>query len=113
MRRAFSYVDDVVNVLESALGDTFKNQIVNVGSSIEYGIADILEKIERIAGKKAKVKHLPARTQEIYLFLCNHRKLNNLYPYHETPIDDGLQKTWDFINLPQIVKEENEIHTSC
>lgn len=112
MRRAFSYVDDVVDVLENALGDTFKNQTVNVGSSIEYGITDVLEKIERIAGKKAKVKHLPARTQEIYLFLCNHKKLNVLFPYHETPIDEGLQKTWDFINLPKIKEEYDEIHTS-
>jgi len=110
MRRAFSYVDDVVDVFTEGLGDTFRNQTINVGSSIEYGIGDVLEKIERIAGKKAIVKHLPARQQEIYAFLASHKKLNALYPYRETPIDIGLRRTWEFINLPQIKTEENEIY---
>ena len=109
MRRAFSYVDDVVDVLEAALTDTFKNQIVNVGSSIEYGIADLLKMIEEVSGKKAKVKNLPARQQEIYLFLCSHKKLNVLFPYHETPLKEGIKRTWEFINLPEVEREENEI----
>lgn len=112
MRRAFSYVDDVVDVLVEAMGHTFKNQTVNLGSSIEYGIADILEKIEKIAGKLARVKHKPARQQEIYNFLASHKKLNVLYPYHETPIEEGLKKTWDYINLPDIRREHDEIYTS-
>lgn len=108
MKRAFSYVDDVVDVF-CDLTDTFKNQTINVGSSIDYGIADLLHKIERIAGKKAKINNLPARQQEIYLFLCNHKKLNSLYQYKETPLDEGLKKTWDFLTLPNIIKQENEI----
>ena len=108
MQRAFSYVEDVVDVLQD-LTDTFLNQTVNVGSSIDIGIGQLLKTIEDIAGKKAKVKHLPARQQEIYLFLCNHKKLNVLKPYHETPLREGLQKTWDFITLPEIKKQENEL----
>lgn len=108
MKRAFSYVEDVVDVLHD-LTDTFKNQTVNVGSSIDIGIGDLLSKIEKIAGKKAKIKHLPAREQEIYLFLASHKKLNILHPYHETPLDEGLKKTWDFLNLPKIKVMENEI----
>lgn len=109
MRRAFSYVDDVIDVLEESLNGTFNNQIINVGSSIDYGIDELLEMIEDISGKKAKVKHLPARKQEIYKFLPSHRKLNTLYTYKETPLEDGLRKTWDFLTLPEIIKEDNEI----
>lgn len=108
MKRAFSYVDDVVDVLIGAV-DGLTNQTINVGSSIDYGIDELLQKIETIAGKKALVNSLPARQQEIYLFLPSHKKLNVLFPYHETPLDEGLKKTWDFINLPEIVKENNEI----
>lgn len=112
MRRAFSYVDDVVSVLVAALEERFKNQTVNVGSSIETDLMTLLTKIEEVAGKKAKVKHLPARPQEIYLFLPNHRKLNDLFPYHETPLEEGLKKTWEYLNLPNIVEEKNEITTN-
>lgn len=111
MKRAFSYIDDVVDVL-SNLTDTFKNQTVNVGSSIDYGIGDLLGMIEEISGKKAKVNSLPARPQEIYNFLASHKKLNTLTTYHETPLLEGLKKTWEFINLPEVVKEDNEIHTN-
>jgi len=109
MKRAFSYVDDVVDILVEALGDTFKNQTVNVGSSIDVEIGALLNEIERISGRKARVVHLPARAQEIYNFLASHKKLNTLSNYHETPLAEGLQKTWDFLNLPELVSEENEI----
>lgn len=61
MRRAFSYVDDVVDVLSVGMEESFKNQTVNVGSSIECGIGDLLKVIEKISGKKANAKQLPAR----------------------------------------------------
>ena len=109
MKRAFSYVDDVIDVLVRANDDTFKNQTVNLGSSLEIDIATLLEKIEEIAGKKAKTKSLPARPQEIYNFLPSHKKLNSLFQYRETPLEVGLKKTWDFLTLPEIIKEENEI----
>jgi len=109
MKRAFSYVHDVVDVLEASLADRFRNQTVNVGSDIDVDLHHLLEMIEKIAGKKAVIRHLPAREQEIYLFLASHRKLNLLYDYKETPLYEGLKKTWDFINLPNIVRENNEI----
>lgn len=108
MKRAFSYIDDVVDIL-CDVSDMFKNQTVNVGSSIEYGIADLLAVLEKVTGKKAKIKNLPARPQEIYLFLASHKKLNVLKPYHETPLDEGLKKTWEFFTLPEIEKQEDEI----
>ena len=109
MRRAFSYVDDVVDVLSQAQSEAFKNQVFNVGSAIDYGIDDLLSMIETISGKTAIVDRKPARPTEIYQFLPSHTKLSNVYEYHETPLSEGLQKTWDFITMPKIKEEENEI----
>ena len=109
MKRAFSYVDDVVDVLAEALEDKFKNQTINVGSSIETDLVDLLTLIEKISGKKTKVKQLPARPQEIYNFLASHKKLNILTTYHETPLQEGLQRTWDFLTLPDLEEQNNEI----
>lgn len=111
MKRAFSYVDDVVDVLLNGMYEEFKNQTINVGSSIDYGIADLLKIIERVAGKKARVIKKPARSQEIYLFLPNHKKLNTLTTYNETPLEVGIKKTWEYLNLPEIQEEKNEIHS--
>jgi UDP-glucose 4-epimerase len=109
MLRAFSYVDDVVDVLVDALNDKWKNQTVNLGSSMETEIIDLVKLIEQISGKQLNKKMLPARPQEIFHFLASHKKLNNMYNYHETPLEEGLRTTWEFLNLPEIIKEENEI----
>jgi len=109
MKRAFSYVDDVVDVLVAALDDKFKNQTVNLGSSLEIEIIELVNILVKISGKTLKKKMLPARPQEIFNFLASHKKLNLLHDYHETPLEEGLKKTWDFLNLPEIIKEENEI----
>lgn len=110
MKRAFSYVDDVVDVLAATLTEKqLVNQTVNLGSSVETDIHTLLTIIEEIAGRKAKVNELPARPQEIYHFLANHRRLNLLYPYHETPLREGLEMTWDSINLPTIKQQYNEL----
>lgn len=109
MMRAFSYVDDVVDVLIAAMGDTFRNQTVNVGSSIEIDILTLVNLIEKVSGKKLKKKFLPARPAEIYHFLASHRKLNNMFKYKETPLEIGLKKTWNFLNLPPLEIMENEI----
>lgn len=108
MKRAFSYVDDVVAILAQALTE-FKGQTINVGSSIDIDILTLLEKIEKVSGKKAKKKFLPARQQEIWNFLASHKKLNHLTTYHETPLEEGLKKTWDFLTLPNIISQEDEI----
>lgn len=109
MKRAFSYVDDLVNVFIDALWDNFKNQTVNVGSSYEIDIATLLSLIEKISGKTVKKEYLPARPQEIYNFLASHHKQNMLTKYVETPLETGLKKTWDFLTLPPIKVMENEI----
>lgn len=110
MKRAFSYVDDVIDVLIDGLGEKFTNQTVNVGSSMDIEVHTLLEAIEKIAGKKVEKNYLPAREQEIWLFLASHKKLNLLTQYHETPLEEGLKKTWEFLTLPNIEEARNEIN---
>lgn len=110
MKRAFSYVDDVVDVLvESIMNPKYMGQTLNVGSCYDIDLAYLLALIEEVSGKKAKVKQLPARAQEIYLFLASHRKQGLMTSYKETPLLTGLKKTWDYISLPEIKKFTNEI----
>ena len=45
------------NVL-AMFNDTIKNEFYNVGTGIETSLKQILELIEKLLGKKAKVKHV-------------------------------------------------------
>lgn len=109
MKRAFTYVDDLVSVFVEALDERFVNQTMNVGSTYEVDITTLLSMIEEIAGCKVKKELLSARPQEIYDFLPSHKKQSMFVDYHETPLRDGLQKTWDFLTLPDIQVFPNEI----
>jgi len=110
MKRAFSYVDDVVDVfIDSINNPKYMGQVLNVGSCFDIDLAYLLMLIESVSGKKAKIKHLPARPQEIYLFLASHRKQSLMTTYNETPLLVGLKKTWDYVSLPEIKQFANEI----
>lgn len=109
MKRAFTYVDDLVGVLEQALDDRFINQTVNVGSLHEIDIATLVSLIEKVSGKTIKKEYLPARPQEIYSFLASHTRQRLLTEYKETPIEEGLKRTWDYLTLPEIKVSSNEI----
>jgi UDP-glucose 4-epimerase len=109
MKRAFSYAPDVAQVLIDGMEPAFRNQTVNVGASSDITIADLLTTLERISGKKAKIKQKPARDFEIWNFLADHHKQNMLTTYHETPLEVGLTETWNTYILPPLKEQEAEI----
>lgn len=113
MRRAFSFVDDVVGVLEECLTDRIKNTTINVGSDLDISVRELSDLIQKIARKKAKVTLLPARPQEISMFLADHTLQHSLFNYHQTPIMEGLTLTWEWVKkkqLPMLKVQNNEIH---
>lgn len=117
MRRAFSFVTDVVDVLAEpliTLDDTkFDNITMNVGSCNDISIKELSDLIQNIAGKKAEIEYLEARPQEISMFLADHTTQNKLVTYKETPIKEGITMTWNWVNnikLLPVIKKEKEIH---
>jgi len=113
MRRAFSYVEDVVDVLVDALNEKFTNQTVNVGSDNDISIKDLSDLIQEVTELEAKIDYEQARPQEISMFLADHALQNTLTKYKETPIKEGLLKTWEWAKkkeLGQLEKQRNEIY---
>ena len=62
--RTFLYVDDnidtIVNCFEKNL---FINEVLNIGSNIEYTIIDLAKKIIKLTNSSSKLKYLPALTR--------------------------------------------------
>lgn len=112
MRRAFSYVEDVTDVLAEALLKKYSGFTVNVGSTKDITIKELSNMVQKIAKKKAKVEMLPARPQEVMMFLADHFLQNKLTEYRETPLEVGLQNTWEEViskPLPPKKIRETEI----
>ena len=111
MKRAFSYVDDVVDVLVQALKLT--DVTMNVGSDHAISIKELSDLLQEITGLSAPVEMKPARPQEISMFLADHSLQNSLVQYKETPLREGLLKTWEWVKknkLPEVVIHNREIN---
>lgn len=113
MRRAFSYVDDVVRVMADSLQSKFDNQTLNVGSEKDISIKELSDMIQEVTGIRSEVEMLKGRPQEISMFLADHTKQKELTKYHETPIKEGLAKTWEWVQkqtLQPIIHKTEEIY---
>lgn len=111
MKRAFSYVDDVIDVLAQSMGLT--NITMNLGSDHAISIKELSDLIQEVTGLSAPVEMKPARSQEISMFLADHSLQNSLTTYKETPLREGLEKTWEWVKknkLPVVVIHNKEIH---
>jgi len=99
MWRDFIYVDDAVEVLFRMMlskpSGNFK--VYDVGTGVATKITDVVEFLERILGKKAKVKTVSTDNSEI-VSVKAHRELmfNNVDIQPMTNLEDNLRK---FVNI--------------
>jgi UDP-glucose 4-epimerase len=113
MRRAFSYIGDVVEVFIGALKKKFSNKTVNIGSEKDISMKELSDLLQNLTGLKAKVELAESRKQELAMFIADHTLQSSLVRYKETPLKEGLLKTWDWIKkngLGNIEEQRAEIN---
>mgnify|MGYP001263791898 CR=1 FL=1 len=65
MKRDFTYIDDIINGIISAIERNEKCEIFNLGNSNWEGLIDMIEMIESELGKKAKIRYLGMQPGDI------------------------------------------------
>lgn len=96
MRRCYSYVRDVVDVIFKAGYSPYKNMIFNVGSDSFYSLNEMSTLVQKISGIKVKPKYLPSRVHEVHTAVSDHTMVKNLFGYRDTPIVDALHNMWEY-----------------
>jgi len=86
--RDFVYVSDVVDAL--ILGIKC-NGIYNVGSGTEITIKELIERIEKISGKRAKINYLPENVQEIKNSKADIKKIKKLGWKPRVSLEEGIK----------------------
>jgi UDP-glucuronate 4-epimerase len=93
-RRDYTYIDDIIEGTVAALnydGPLF--DIFNLGESETIQLKDLIEKIEKTLGKKARINQLPEQAGDVPLTCADISKARKLLGYHpKTPIGVGLPK---------------------
>jgi len=111
MERAFSYVEDVVDVMIQSM--KLKNITMNVGSDETMSIKELSDILQTVTKLSVPVEMKPARPKEITRFLADHSTQDSLVNYKNTPLLKGLKKTWTFIKkkkLEKVITIEKEIN---
>lgn len=113
MRRSFSYAEDVADVFQQALGEEYDNVTMNVGGTNPVTIKEFFNDLVAMTGIEVEVSETPARPQEIFDFIANHKIQDKLSNYENTPLLAGLMKTWEAVKdkkLPPLQVNKNEIY---
>jgi len=91
-RRDYTYIDDIIQGTMAALtynGPLF--DIFNLGESETIQLKDLIEKIEKALGKKAKINQLPEQPGDVPLTCADISKARKLLGYNPTTqLSEGL-----------------------
>lgn len=94
--RDFVYIDDVVHFLIRALEPDKKNMILNLGSSKETSIIELVKIIENVTEKKAEIISRPVELEERFGFTADITRMENVFgEVPKVSLEDGLRKMWE------------------
>jgi UDP-glucuronate 4-epimerase len=92
-KRDYTYVDDIIDGVVSALDKQFEYEIFNLGNSHPIELNYFISIIEKELGKRAKITKLPIQPGDVsitYADISKSRKMLNFQP--KVPIVDGIAK---------------------
>lgn len=96
MRRCFSYVKDVVDIIYQCGFKKIAGTTLNVGSDFDWSINQLSEMIQKISGSSIPPIHISNRAQEVHTAISDHTLSNKIFKYRNTPIKKALRETWNW-----------------
>ncbi len=95
MKRDWTYVDDIVMGVESALRKPLGYEIINLGRGEPVLMSDFVRIVEGLVGREALLDTPPAPASEPKVTFANVDKARRLLGYDpRTAVDEGLARLW-------------------
>ena len=93
VERDFTYIDDVVMGIKSAIEKNFSYEIFNLGNSKKEKVLSLLKVIENKLGKKANIVLRPLKSGDVISTNADISKSSTMLGYHpKINIDFGMEK---------------------
>jgi len=97
MRRCFSYVKDVVDIIYRCGFENVSGMTFNVGSDKNWSINELSETIQKICKKSVSPIYLADRVQEVHTAVSDHSLIKQIFGYKDTPFEEALEETWNWV----------------
>ncbi|MEL6151127.1 MAG: NAD-dependent epimerase/dehydratase family protein [Chloroflexota bacterium] len=97
LKRDWTYIEDTVNGVASALERPMGFQVINLGCGDPLPLLDFITIYEELVGKEAVTVIEPAPPTEPLVTYCDNTLARELLDFDpKTKIADGLAKVWDW-----------------
>lgn len=98
--RAFSCIDDVLEPFwNAALSPKASKQIINIGGIEEVSITEAANTLIEILPGDVEIQYLEGRHEVKHAWSTHEKSCDILGFEHKTPLDEGLQKMWDWAKV--------------
>ena len=95
MYRDWTYVDDIVSGLVSAVDHPLGYEILNLGRGEPVLLSDFVKGIEQLAGRSAKLTSAPMLDADIAYTFADISKTKRLLQYDpQTSVPEGVEQFW-------------------
>jgi UDP-glucuronate 4-epimerase len=94
-KRSFTFIDDVISAL-NILINTNENKTFNIGSNSQISLINVINKIETMLNKQAKINHLPRALKDVDVVIPDLSNMESLGWEPKVEIDEGLSRTIDW-----------------
>lgn len=96
MKRCFSYVKDVIDVIYHCGFENVAGMTFNVGSDLIRSINQLSEAVQKVSGVKILPKYIADRVQEVQDAISDHTLLKSTLGYNNTPFETAIEETWQW-----------------
>jgi UDP-glucuronate 4-epimerase len=92
-RRDYTYVDDIVHGINSAISNLRGFEIFNLGESRTISLKNLVTEIEKHTGKTAIIKYLPIQEGDVFQTYADIQKAKTILNYNpQVNIEVGIGK---------------------
>jgi len=98
IERDYIYIKDAIDAIIKTISKNPKDRIFNLGSSKGYTLNEIVEIIEKVSGKKARIKYKEKRNIDVPINILDNKLISEVLDWKPvTEINEGIEKTFEYL----------------
>lgn len=99
-RRDYTYIDDILDGLTKSLAATRGFEILNLGESQTVSLNELIAELEKVIGRKARVKYEASQPGDVELTCADIEKARSILQYDPRwPLERGLNRVIEWLRV--------------
>ncbi|MCL4251361.1 MAG: SDR family NAD(P)-dependent oxidoreductase [Anaerolineae bacterium] len=95
LKRDWTYIDDIVDGVISALDRPLGYEIINLGFGAPATLNQFIDILEDLTGRRLNIQRVPTPPTELLVTYCDNTKARDLLGFNPAiPLQEGLARTW-------------------